>query len=316
MLAVKATSGTSNRAYVLKRTSPQEDWVMVASEDHRCRPVTLWQYGLLDKLQPDIDHTIVACARDGNGWAILMRDMTSTLVAPTLLNETIILALLDGLASIHARFWQTSALAEPALGLCDSAGLLATLSPQTIEGIPDPSWPPREWITTGWSILQEMLTPEAADLLTQLMDDPSPLITALARYPITLLHGDYGGNNVGLTGLKQLPVIALDWQMAGYSVPTIDLAWFLYKVEVRAASISTEAAVAYYRQRLAHRLGNRFNGDWWEPMWALGQLVHILRAGSMTAWSSKNAPTETTQSERQATVAQYQERIRAAVEWL
>ena len=326
LLAVNTIQGTTSQRYVLKRTSLQADWIMAASKDYHCRSVTLWQYGLLDQLQPDVDHAILACAKDEDGWAILMRDVTNTMVVNTFhtpgvdtkhsLSETIIKSLLDGLAAIHARFWQTPTLADPALGLCDSNGILATLSPQTMQTISHPSCIPKQWVIEGWPSFQDMVAPDVADILANLMTNRAPLLTALARYPVTLLHGDYASQNLGLAGQHQTSVIALDWQLAGYSVPTVDLAWFFNKSEVSSSSFPTKAALAYYRERLAHRLGNRFNDDWWEPMWALGRLVNVLRLGSMYAWASQNASTEAIQAEKQAQVAEYEKQVRAAVKWL
>src|SRR5262245_30053942 len=59
---------------VLKRMSITSDWVMFASNDHQCRSIKLWQYGLLDQLRPHLEHKIIACSRDGQDWAMLMDD--------------------------------------------------------------------------------------------------------------------------------------------------------------------------------------------------------------------------------------------------
>jgi hypothetical protein len=61
---------------VLKQMSVRYDWMMFSSEDHQCRSVALWQYGLLDQIHPQVEHEIIGCARDGEGWAILMNDLT------------------------------------------------------------------------------------------------------------------------------------------------------------------------------------------------------------------------------------------------
>ena len=73
--------------------------------DHHCRSVGLWQYGILDQLQPTVDHAILSCARDGDGWAILMRDLSPNLLGQVA-RETEIKFFLDTLATIHATFWE------------------------------------------------------------------------------------------------------------------------------------------------------------------------------------------------------------------
>jgi hypothetical protein len=61
---------------ILKRMSWERDWVMRASNDQRCRAVTLWQSGVLDQLLPELSHAIITCAQDDDGWALLMHDVT------------------------------------------------------------------------------------------------------------------------------------------------------------------------------------------------------------------------------------------------
>jgi len=52
--------------FVLKQMSTSSDYLMVATHDHQCRAVMLWQYGLLDQLNPHTSHGIIACAREKN----------------------------------------------------------------------------------------------------------------------------------------------------------------------------------------------------------------------------------------------------------
>ncbi len=76
---VVTNDGTGSQ-YFVKHISLAWDWVMRNSDDYRCRSVRLWQYGLLDRLLPEIEHGIVACAYEGDGWAVLMRDISAGLV--------------------------------------------------------------------------------------------------------------------------------------------------------------------------------------------------------------------------------------------
>ena len=316
LLSVEATHGATSSAYVLKCMAPQWDWIMLASEDHRCRSVTLWQYGLLGRLQPDVEHAIVACVHDEHGWAILMHDVGNKLVGQEPFTVKTIKSLLKGLATLHAHFWQAPELADPALGLCDNAQLLTALSPQTMQRIPLTSNPFRQCVIEGWPLLQEIVAPDVAEILLDLMADPNPLVTALARYPATLVHGDYRSQNLGLAEQKQLPVTLLDWQLASNSAATIDLAWFLDTSQVRLSPISTEAAVTYYQQCLAHGLGNRFDESWWQSMWALGELAHVVRLGSASAWVSIYGPNDALRTAKRKSLANYEKQVRAAVRWL
>ena len=55
---------------------------MRITDDVSCRAVLAWTSGLLDRLPTDIAHEVVACARDDDGWAILLREVGHALVPP------------------------------------------------------------------------------------------------------------------------------------------------------------------------------------------------------------------------------------------
>ena len=69
-----STSAGKGHSYIVKRMSLEWDWIMHATQDHLCRDAQLWRAGILDRMPEEIDHAVVACARDGDGWAILMTD--------------------------------------------------------------------------------------------------------------------------------------------------------------------------------------------------------------------------------------------------
>ncbi|MCP4288801.1 MAG: hypothetical protein GY792_30990, partial [Gammaproteobacteria bacterium] len=84
-LAIHTTNGNQVNSgnsphYVIKRVSREWDWIMHATGDRYGRTTTLWQHGILDRLPEEIEHTVVACATDGTGRAILMRDVRETLL--------------------------------------------------------------------------------------------------------------------------------------------------------------------------------------------------------------------------------------------
>jgi hypothetical protein len=80
-LIVETNHGPKSR-YVAKWLSAEWDWIMRPTSDQYGRAVVAWQIGLLDRRPPEIDHAAVACADDGSGWAILMRDVGPDLIPP------------------------------------------------------------------------------------------------------------------------------------------------------------------------------------------------------------------------------------------
>jgi thiamine kinase-like enzyme len=164
----------------------------------------------------------------------------------------------------------------------------------------------------GWGALQEALDDDAASHARALIDDPQPLLDALARHPSTFLHGDLYEPNLARDGADHL--IAVDWQLAMHSVATIDLARIVLEVCEDAASRAR--AVQHYRDRLEAHLGARFADDQWEEMVDLGVLTDVLWIAPFQAWgaSVSDDPAFAARGARRVDAAN--EQIRNGVRWL
>lgn len=271
---------------ILKTMSMDSDWEMFATDDSVCRSVTVWQYGLLDRARPHLDAAVLACAREGDLWAILMPDLSGRFLSDNVENSPspelreMLPRFLDGLAGMHAEFWEDPALDDPRLGLDDPRGLFQLASP-TFADQHLGKWD--TWLlqgaVDGWAALQEMLDGDAASHARALINDPQPLLDALGRHPSTFLHGDMYTPNLASNGDH---LIAIDWQMAMHSVATIDLARFVLDVCEDAASLGR--MVQHYRDRLEGHLGSGFADDQWEEMVDLGILTEVLWIAPFKAW--------------------------------
>jgi hypothetical protein len=264
LLRVEIDSGQGPR-YVLKRISATWDWIMRATDDHHGRPVLVWQTGLLDRVPPEIVHGVVACARDGAGWALLLEDFSDHLIASgdhpisAEANERI----LDAMAALHATFWENPEAADPVLGFCRLDAYFRLLSPATgrreANG-PDPIPP----LLEGWDLLETATDSALARQIVELAEDPRPLCDALARFPQTVTHRDWKLGNLGLLPGPHGPVILLDWAMVGPAAPAVDLAWYL-AINSARLPIPKEAAIDSYRRALERRIDGRFDEAWWQP---------------------------------------------------
>jgi hypothetical protein len=283
-----------------------------------CTSDTLWQHGLLDRLQPGIDHAILGCARDGDGWAILMLDVSEHILTGEPFSTAEVESLLDTLATLHATFWQAPELANPALGLGDTSSLIETFLPATAKRTPSTTSALPQMLLDGSALLQEMVEPDVADILGQLLADPQPLCVALSRSPSTLVHGDYRAQNIGIAGQPAPQIVLLDWQLAAYGAATLDLAWLLSMPNLQLSPFSTSSASGYYRQRLAERLGARFDESWWHSLLALGMLANVMRNGCFKAWFIVNAlqDDEIRLAIERSTLAAFNDQVRAAMQWL
>jgi hypothetical protein len=279
-------AGGGTRRFVLKSISRAWDFFMRATDDASAREVRVWETGLLERLPPEIGHTVVSAARDGiDGFAILMRDARSAL----LLNRGRIepdehVAILEGLAAMHAAFWDEPALDDPAIGLCPPETHYHLISPAVARRHADAPGLLPAMIEHGWENLSTRLPSDLFDILLALTNDPTPLVSALAPYPRTLVHGDARIANIGVEpSINETPrPLLIDWAIAGRNVALLDVIWYL-GARTPWLPGDRETALELYRAALSRRLGARWDNAWWPPLLDLSTLGGLIRFGWFTA---------------------------------
>jgi hypothetical protein len=314
-LRVELDGGAGPR-YVLKRVSARWDWIMRATDDDRGRPAISWQTGLVDRVPPEVVHGMVACARDEDGWAILMEDFGEHLIPPgddpIGVDENV--RILDALAAFHAAFWGQPDLADPSLGFCRLDAWYRELGPATArreEHGPDPVPPLGE----GWALLESAIDPGLAREIIALAEDPRPLCDALARFPQTVTHRDWKLGNLGLLPGPHGPVILLDWAVVGASPPAADLGWYL-AINSARLPVSKEETLACYRQALERRIGGRFDAGWWQPQEDLCVLGGFVQFAWEKALGAMRGGTREVRSREQAELDWWVARARTGLRLL
>ncbi len=136
-------------------------------------------------------------------------------------------------------------------------------------------------------MFSSLVAPDVARLVRALVTDPTPLCNALRRYPRTLVHGDWRHANTGVLQGNPPRIVLLDWQLAAVTPPAVELGRALNTNSVLLPE-SKEATIARYRDRLAARLGARFDDSWWEPQIALGLLGGFVQDGWAIALKATN----------------------------
>jgi hypothetical protein len=317
-LAIETNSGQGPR-FVVKLSSPACDWIVRATEDCRGREILVWTTGLLDRLPPEITHPVIACARDEEGWAILMHDVSDQLIPDSLgvslITEADHRRYLDALAALHAAFWGQSEIVDPALGYCSPWHRYMVFSPATGEREAAHTNENVRWIREGWPLFLALIAPDVAALLRQLLADPTPLCTAMARYPQTVLHGDPRCANIGIAPSPWPRVVLLDWHFVGPGVPAVDLAWYLASIRSRAP-VPNESIISWYRERLAQRLGSRFEEQWWLPQLELSLLGEVVRRGWVLGWFAAHHPNAALREWAGQSVGWWSARAREGAQWL
>ena len=264
--------------YVLKYLHPTDDWIMRATGDVACRPVTLFRHGWLDRLPACIDHAVFGIAwddrPDGRGAVLVMRDVGAWLLDEG--DAEIPLerhrAFLDHMAQLHAVFWGT----RDTIGLLTLDDRFGWFAPKLAEaerawGGTDPV--PTRLVPQGWARFAERAS-RAADVVFTLHDDPAPLVAALAETPQTLVHGDWKAGNLGVDPDGR--TILLDWAVTGVGPACADVAHYVCLNRARLPE-SKEATLQAYRAALErHGIDT---SPWWDRQCALALLGILLLFG-------------------------------------
>ncbi len=266
------------QAYVVKYLHPAEDWVMRATGDVGLRAVAVWRDGWLDRLPPVIDHGVVGAAwddrRDGRGAVLVMCDVAEHLVPegdgqiPAVQHHRF----LAHMAQLHASFWGCRATT----GLLPLATRLTLFGPhlgETERARGGSDVVPTRLVPEGWSRLAQR-EPRAAEVVRALLDDPTPLVTALQATPQTLVHGDWKAGNLGshLDGRT----ILLDWAVPGIAPGCSDLAWYVCLNRARLPE-TKEATLERYRHALEHH--GIDTDPWWDRQCTWSLLGTFLQFG-------------------------------------
>ncbi len=306
---------TDARDFILKQMDSSHDWAMYTTNDHRCRSVTLWQYGLLDDLRLHFEHKIVACSYDGDGWAILMEDLGEAVFRwpdrqPSAQHVRL---LLDGFAWQHARYWNRSELQDEQLGLCSMAEYLNSLNfPEAHKQRETTTWGIIPGLLSeGWQVAETLLGKQVFAEVLDLSENPKPLLAAADRYPATFFHGDVNINNMGYAD----KLVLLDWQIATYSLMTAGLAWITRHGWMVEHFGDEDSAIAFYRERLETHLDERIDDMEWQAMVDLGYAVDALRCTGLWGYNSKHVEDEEGREWNRREVLKCGQRIIRAKRW-
>jgi hypothetical protein len=248
---------------VVKHAGAASDWIARATGDDGGRVATLWSSGLLRRVPEVIEHAIVAVERDGDGWLVVMRDVSRALLPDhARLSRAASRRVLEAAAALHATFHD-----EPPLELCSLADRYRFLSPATARReAGGPAEIPR-LLARGWERLPELLPADIAEAVLAVAERPERFAAELARFPATLVHGDTKLGNVGFLGER---VVLLDWgTQTGWAPSVVEVVWYL---AVNASRIDATREQVLDDYRAAE--GERHDEDALR-LALLGGLVHL-----------------------------------------
>jgi hypothetical protein len=304
--------------YVIKRLRRDKDWVMEATNDYHWRAIAIWQQGLLGRLPEEIAHGVIACSVDEDGYAILMHNVSQDLLPEdTPLSKKDNAFVLEALAAFHAAFWEDSRLDNQKLNLCKPEDFFAHTSVTRAQRMAqkNPSFV-LDMIIEGRRLVPKFVDVDMAELMYDLVHDPTPLCAALERYPQTLVHSDVRVANLGLERGKRPRLIVLDWARQTRTVPAVDLIYYLISIGPSSFPTPFEKNIELYRQHLAQRLGGRFDESWWQPQLELSLLGTFSTMACFMAWGAQHSDDEVSRVEHREDLRYWAEQARAGIKWL
>jgi ketosteroid isomerase-like protein len=207
------------RVLIAKRIVPGADWIGRASADPG-REGLLLTSGVLDRLPDAIDHAMVAAARDGDAWWLVMRDVSEELLDDhSTVSRDANRRLLAAVNEMWEGFWgeRVEFLAPQATRLHMAAPSIGRRERDGLDLLP-------KQLEVTWEAFAEAVEPDVAGVVLALLEDPAPISAALDACGTTLLHGDIRDEQIGLAGRR---VVLLDWGIATQGHPVVDYAWHL-----------------------------------------------------------------------------------------
>jgi phosphotransferase family enzyme len=270
------------RAYIVKRVSRTTDWIIQMTSDHAMREAQIAASDVLVPLAPALRTPSIAAARDGDGFALLMRDLTPHLLPPegVLAPDTWEL-ILRALAKMHGHFWEAPIVRE--IGWCGLDEYLLFLSEPAGRRLHEAGLM-EVGFGAGWERFHAAVPRVVSDLVRRLHADPSSIVAACNRLPRTLLHHDVKTANIAIDGRT---VWLFDWALAGYGPAGCDLGLLLAINSTRLLWTLEETA-ARYRESAHSGIGARFDAAQWPRQLAVAHVTGLMLLG----WSKQGEELE------------------------
>lgn len=214
---------------------------MVATDDTQARESQVAAAGL--PLPRGVAMPSLGAARDGDGYAILMRDIADLLLPEEgITPREQISAIFAAMAGLHA----APIPAGEEIAWCDVGLRLTLLCERRMPLALRYQARVSQDLRAGWPLFHKHTSPAASSLIRALSDDVQPLLQALSRLPASLLHGDLKFDNIGVG--PDGTVWLIDWAMPLLAPPAVELGWFI-AMNSRRAAVTPDGMLELYAAR-------------------------------------------------------------------
>ena len=232
------------RQLVVKRVNPATDLVMALSGDDVGREYLLWSAGVLDRLPDGVGHAVVGGWVEPDATVLVMRDLgRKVLTWADRLDIETCRWMLERVARLHDTFVGIEAAELPTGAMTPLADLLGLFAPSRLVAHAGGANPLADIALHGWDVFFDVVPPDVAGAVEELLDDLTPLATSLEGCPCTLIHGDLATVNMAL---DPDTLTLLDWSMPAVAPGAIDIARFVSGCS-SVVDLSREEIIETYR---------------------------------------------------------------------
>ncbi len=276
-------------AFVLKKFMP-EPWRFELFGSAFNEPA-LWRCGVTRELPEPLSCPTIDVAfhrQRGECW-MLMDDVSHGVAPRGTFDEGAFRLLLDGLARLHARYWEGRAKPGelPVLTLDQHTAMFTDPCAAVGGRAGRPAWVAEVLekvfvFRTFVPVLLEVLGSADGQFYLDLCEHRDRWLAPLSRMPQTIIHGDLRRANIAV-----LPsgVSLFDWDFACKAPAAADLAWYwflhfwCYPPNDGRTPEDREPLKLYYVQRLEDALGSGFDRGAFERSWDLSWLKVFAQIG-------------------------------------
>ena len=227
------------QAVIVKRFDPEADLVMRASGDTRGREVEMWESGVFDRLPADVGHAVLDGWFGDDGLGVLvMRDLGDavygwqTPVAPDRCRS-----MLRSVTSLHRTF-----LGQPPSDLAPLDAVVGLFEPDRLR--PYAHEELVGYALRGWEIWADLVSNEVGERVLELAQHTEPLTRAIARRPMTMIHGDLATVNMAF---EDDHLTLIDWGLAAAAPGGVDIGRFLAGC-AHVLDVDCDAFLTMYRE--------------------------------------------------------------------
>lgn len=227
------------RALVVKRITPDTDLTLALTGGDIGREYLLWRSGALSRLPEGVGHAILdSWVEDDGTTVVVMRDLgDAVLTWADRLPAGPTGWMVERVAAMHRQF-----LGDPPPDLAPLDLVLDLFSPSRIGALALEGNELGQMACRGWELFANTVPVEVAGPVLSLLDDITPLASALSRGPLTLCHADLATVNMAF---EKDGLVLIDWAMPTAAPGALDITRFVAGCS-SAVDTSREDLLSHY----------------------------------------------------------------------